>query len=134
MVIKPSISPVPKVWQKIRQNHSEHIDENGQKHPKLCSENNSPQDKYDLVLQTKNKNKIKMQQAKGDSTFDLWSQQTEEKFGYIPLGSLVLSTSDNRINAGSDPIKLNDITRDQNTFNFLSSQIQVPSQLNPDLW
>ena len=110
------------------------IAEDCQKHSKLCSENSAPDDKYDLALQTKNKNKIKMQQAKGDPTFDLWSQQTKQKFGYIPLGPLVLPTSDNKVNMGSDPIKLYDITRDQNTFNFLSTQIQVPSQLNPDLW
>ena len=132
--IKPSTNLVPKPRQKTCENHSENITEDCQKHSKLCSENSAPDDKYDLALQTKNKNKIKMQQAKGDPTFDLWSQQTEEKFGYIPLGPLLLPTSDNKVKMGSDPIKLYDIMRDQNTFNFLSTQIQVPSQLNPDLW
>ena len=80
-----------------------------------------------------------MQQAKGDPTFDLWDQQTEGKFLYIPLGPLALPTSlalpksDNKLNMGSDPIKLYDITRDQKTFNFLSTEIQVPSQLNSDV-
>ena len=72
--IKPNIGPVSKACQKTRQNHIEHTDEDCQKHSKLCFENNAPDDKYDLALQTKNKNKIKMQQAKGDPTFDLWSQ------------------------------------------------------------
>ena len=35
---------------------------------------------------------------------------------------------------GSDPIKLYDITKTQDNLNFLSNQIQVPSQLNPDIW
>ena len=72
--IKPSVGLLPKARQKTCQNHSENIGEDGQKHSKLCSENNAPDNKYDLALQTKNKNKIKMQQAKGDPTFDLQSQ------------------------------------------------------------
>ena len=114
--------------QKTRQNHSEHVDNKHQKHFKICPEHTTLDDKYDLALQTKSKNKIKLNQAKGDLTFQLWDQQTEEKFCFIPLGPLVLSQSDNKINMGSDPIKLYDITRDQNTFHFLSTQIQVPSQ------
>ena len=35
---------------------------------------------------------------------------------------------------GSDPIKLYDITRNETTFNFLSAQIQLDSQLNVDIW
>ena len=35
---------------------------------------------------------------------------------------------------GTDPVKLYDITRNEDTFNFMSSQIQVKSQLNPDIW
>ena len=45
--------------QKTRQNHSEHIAKSCQKHLKVCSENNTPDDKYDLALQTKSENKIK---------------------------------------------------------------------------
>ena len=42
--------------------------------------------KYDLALQTKNKNKIKMKQTSEDPTFQQWDQQNESKFGFIPLG------------------------------------------------
>ena len=120
--------------QKARQNHSKDTGEKCQKTRKFCSESYPPHDKYDLALQMKNKNKTKMEQAKGDPTFQLWNKQTESKFGYIPLGPLVLPESDKQVNVGSDPIKLYDITRSQNTFNFLSTQVQVPSQLNPDIW
>ena len=50
------------------------------------------------------------------------------------MGPLVLPLLDKKINIGSDPIKLYDITRNQSEFNFFSSQIQVHSQLNPDVW
>ena len=53
-----------------------------------------PDDKYDLALQTKNKNEIKMKQASEEPTFQQWDQQNGDKFGFIPLGSLVLPKSD----------------------------------------
>ena len=49
-----------------------------------------------------------------------------------PTGSP--SSTNNKIFCGTDPIKLYDITRKEITFNFMFSQIQVKSQLNPDLW
>ena len=97
---KPVLGRDVEVGQKSCQNNSEHIGENHQKHSKFCSKNNTTDDKYDLALQTKNKNKIKMQQAKEDPTFDLWDQQTEGKFGYIPLGPLAFPKSDKKLNKG----------------------------------
>ena len=35
---------------------------------------------------------------------------------------------------GNDPIKLCDITKNSDSFNFMFNQIQVKSQLNPDVW
>ena len=64
-----------------------------QKQSKMCSENDTLDDKYDLALQTKNKNKTKLKQASEDPTFQLWDQQNEGKFGFIPLGPLVLPQS-----------------------------------------
>ena len=45
-----------------------------------------------------------------------------------------MPNSDKRCNMGSDLIKLYDVTKNQVDFNFLTIQVQVPSQLNPDLW
>ena len=104
--------------QKTCQIHNKHVGKNCQKHSKMCSKYDTLDDKYDLALQTKNKNKIRLKQASGHPTFQLWEQQTEGKFGFIPLGPLVLQKSDNKISMGSDPIKLYDITRDKDTFNF----------------
>ena len=51
--IKPVLGHASQACQKTRQNHSEHIVENCQKHSKMCSESNTLDDKYDLALQTK---------------------------------------------------------------------------------
>ena len=91
-------------------------------------------DKYDLALQVKNKNQEKLQKAKSDPTYQKWNEQNKDKFGFIPLCPLTLPDTDKQIEKGSDPIKLYDITRNQETFNFLSSQLSVHSQLNPDVW
>ena len=87
-------------------------------------------DKYGLALQVKNKNKEKLNNAKTDPTYQKWNSQNDDKFGFIPLGPLILPTCDKQIKKGTDPIKLYDITRSQKTFNFLSSQVCVHSQLN----
>ena len=100
----------------------------------MCPNDFGTDDKYRLALQIRNKNKEKMRQASADPTFKTWNNQNEEKFGFIPLGPLVVPKSDKKRKLGSDPIKLYDATRSQTDFNFLTSQIQVPSQLNPDVW
>ena len=106
--------------------------QNCQKPSKLCPE--MPEDKYDLGLQVKSHNKDRLNQARSDPTYKKWSEQTDDKFGFIPLGPLVIPTSDKRTYLGSDPIKLYDLTRKETTFNFLSTQIQIHSQLNADAW
>ena len=93
-----------------------------------------PQDKYELALQVKKKNKDKIQLANLDPTFQKWAKQNPDNFGYIPLGPLLLPQTNSKKNCGTNPVKLYDITRRENTFNFMSSQIQVKSQLHPDVW
>ena len=92
------------------------------------------EDKYDLDLQVKMHNKHRLDQGKSDPTYKKWWEQTDEKFGVIPLGPLVMPTSDKRRHFGTDPIKLYHITRNEITFNYLSAQIQLDSQLNADMW
>ena len=127
----------------VEKNHSIHIagnekqggqkgGQNCQKQSKLCPE--TPEEKYDLGLQVKSHNKQRLEQARSDPTYKKWSEQTDDKFGFIPLGLLVIPTSDKRRYMGSDPTKLYDITRNETKFNFLSTQIQVDSQLNADTW
>ena len=67
-------------------------------------------------------------------TFQNWDAQNSEKFGFIPLGDLLLP-----------PIDLKNVTKEKvfdvhrqikasGTFNFMKSQIQISSQLKPDIW
>ena len=90
------------------------------------------EDKYDLGLQVKVHNKQRIYQARSDPTYKKWNEQTDGKFGFVPLGPLVIPNSDKRRYMGSDPIKLYDITRNETKFNFLSAQIQLDSQLKAD--
>ena len=133
-----------KVCQKsknVKKDHSIHIGQNAlqdcqkggqncQKQSKMCP--GAAEDKYDLGLQVKMHNKYKLDQGNSDTTYKIWWEQTEDKFGFIPLGPLVMP-SDKRRHCGSNPIKLSDITRNETTFNFLSAQIQLDSQLNVDM-
>ena len=91
-------------------------------------------DKYELALQVKNKSKEKLSDAKFDPTYQKWNSENKDKFGFIPLGPLIPPNTDKQIEEGLDPIKLYDITRNEKTFNFLSSQVRVHSQLNPGVW
>ena len=113
---------------------SKTIQEVDQKHVKMCPKNYPPEDKYELALAVKNKNKKKLQGASSDSTYQKWSDQNQQKFGFIPLGPLLLPKNNFQRVIGTDPIKVYDITKNSDTFNFMSSQIQVKSQLNPDVW
>ena len=127
----------------VEKNHSIHIARNEsqgcqkgarncQKQSKLCPQ--TPEDKYHLGLQVKSDNKLRLEQARSDPTYKKWSEQTDDKFGFISLGLLVIPTSDKRRYIGSDPVKLYNTTRNETKFNFLSTQIQLDSQLNADTW
>ena len=105
-----------------------------QKPQKFGSKMIGPQDKYELALQFKKKNKDKIQLANSDPTFQKWAEQNPDNFGYISLGPLLLPQTNSKKFCGTNPVKLYDITRRENTFNFMSSQIQVKSQLHPDVW
>ena len=72
--------------------------------------------------------------GQSDPTYGKWNEQTDDKFGFIPLGPLVIAESDKRRYMGSDPIKLYEVTKAETKPNFLSAQIQVDSQLNGGAW
>ena len=92
------------------------------------------EDKYDLELHTTNKNKMRIARAKQDYTYKLWSDQNPDKFGFIPLGPLVLPNTDRGIVMGPDPVLLYDAVKSQKQYNFLSSQVIVHSQLKYHEW
>ena len=91
-------------------------------------------DKYDLELRFKPKHRSKIQQAKASPTFKKWDHQIKGKFGFIPLGDLVLPNSDDRNPPMKDIIALHNIVKQSGTHNFIGAQIEVISQLDPDKW
>ena len=105
-----------------------------QKQLKLCPKNCPPEDKYELALAVKNKNKQKLQGASSGLTYQKWLDQNQQKFGFIPLGPLLLPTTNLKRVIGTDLIKLYNVTKNTDSFNFMSSQIQVKSQLHSDVW
>ena len=57
-----------------------------------------------------------------------------DKFGYIPLQEQIIPSRDHRNTSVNDVLKMHNIISESDTYNFLQCQIQVPSQLNADVW
>ena len=93
-----------------------------QKHGKICPKNYPPEDKYELAMAVKNKNKAKLQVASSDPTYQKWSDQNLQRFGFIPLGPLILPQKNCKHVLNADPIKLYDITKNSDLFNFMTTQ------------
>ena len=91
-------------------------------------------DKYDLALEVRNKNKQKIAMAKSNSTFQKWNQQNVEKFGFTPLNDLLIPQIDKSIDKGTDPIELYNWAKSNQGYNFITGQYVVPSQLNFKVW
>ena len=91
-------------------------------------------DKYDLDLRFRPRHRDKIVTAQDCVTFQKWDSQNSEKFGFIPLGDLMLP-SINLKNITEE--KIFDVHRRikaSGTFNFMKSQIQISSQLKADAW
>ena len=56
------------------------------------------------------------------------------KFGFIPLQDQVLPVTDNRNVHITEALESQKVVHSSGTFNFLKSQLQVPSLLNADVW
>ena len=83
---------------------------------------NTTNDKYDLDLKFKPKYKDIMDKIKSCPISKLWDSQTKDKYGFIPLGNQTIPDTD-----------LREVSNSGN-YNFMKSQIQVDSQLKPDIW
>ena len=87
-------------------------------------------DKYDLEP----KYRQRISEAKHNHIFQKWDKQMEEKYDFIPLGTIRLPKRDNRNPSIQDIKTLHETVKKSNNFNFMVSQIQVKSQLNPEVW
>ena len=118
----------------LKENNPNNDSSTNQKPGKSCPGGYLPEDKYQLALAIKNRNKQRLQKAISDPTHQKWLDQNTQKFGFVPLGPLLIPDSDLRLSSSRDPIKLYDITKNTNSYNFMAAQIQLKSQLNPDVW
>ena len=92
------------------------------------------EDKYILQAMFRPRHRDTIANASTIKTFQTWNAQNNDKFGFIPLGDLMLPES-NKKNTNKDSIfSIHDRICQSNTFNFMQAQFQVQSQLNPDVW
>ena len=91
-------------------------------------------DKYDLELKFKPRHRQRITEAKNNKMFQLWDIQTKDKYGFIPLGDQILPGKNENNMKNFDMKNLHQAVKNSNKFNFMGVQIQVPSQLNPDMW
>ena len=67
------------------------------------------EDKYDLELRFKPKHRQCITESKTCDTFKKWDQQTEDKYGFIPLGELDVPEFNEKNTFHSDLADLHDI-------------------------
>ena len=96
--------------------------------------NTDSSSKYDLPLRIKNKTITYKHVLPSCPTLQLWDAQNKFKFGFIPLGSQLMPDHVNPIDVDTDPITLHKIMIDSRAYNYLQNQINLKSQLNPDVW
>ena len=58
----------------------------------------------------------------------------EDKYGFVPLGDIRIPDRNNKNPSISNIKILHETVKNSKNFNFMDSQIQVESQLNPEVW
>ena len=113
--------------------------------PKVESHNqvasNSPMEadlqttsKYDLPVCFKDKKLDYANLMVTCPTLQLWDRQNAFKFGFIPMGKLDLPSTSRPSNVQAGPLTLHTMIKNSGQYNFKGCQINVKSQLNPDVW
>ena len=92
------------------------------------------EDKYSLDIHNKTRQKALLWQARDNTTFKKWQSQNEGKFGFIPLGDLILPNVNLANNSPDSPLDIHKRVRASHVPNFLGFQINVTSQLNIEAW
>ena len=121
--------------------HSNHLqaskNEIGPKRSK--TETNEYQDtdsftKYDIPIITKSKIQNCKSALPHCATLRLWHVQNKHKFGFIPLGDLLLPEHVLPREGGGDSISMHYCIKNSDNHNFMGEQITLKSQLTPDAW
>ena len=92
------------------------------------------EDKYDLELRFKPKYRQRITEAKHVRTFKNWDNQMQDKYGYVPLGDILVPEHNNKNPNIQDIKTLHEMVKKSKKFNFTDAQAQLQSQLNPDVW
>ena len=91
-------------------------------------------DKYDLELRFRPRHRNQIAYAKENCTFTRWNNQTQEKFGFIPLGDLTLPPIDLQKQSKEHIFYIHRRVKVSGTHNYMETQVQIQSQLKPDMW
>ena len=100
---------------------------NKESYPDSCS-------KYDLPLRIKNRSITYKQVLPSCPILQLWDVQNKFKFGFIPLGNQLMPDHLNPVDVDANPLALHNCMVESKEYNFLQNQINLKSQLNPDIW
>ena len=107
----------------------------GQNNNNTCTDSDSQSaSKYDLPLRLKDKKLDYTNIMASCPTLQLWDKQNAHKFGFIPLGELDVPPTSSPANVHTDPLTLHKTIKASGKYNFKKCQINVKSQLNPDVW
>ena len=90
--------------------------------------------KYDLPLRFRDKKFDYTNKMASCPTLQLWDKQNAHKLGFIPLGDLDVPPTLSPANVNTDPLTVHKIIKASGKYNFKKCQINVKSQLNPDVW
>ena len=92
------------------------------------------EDKYDLQAMFRPRHRSTITAAGTVKTFQTWNSQTTDKYGFIPLGDFMLPECNEKNQNDESIFNIHEKICRSGHFNFMKAQIQVKSQLNPDVW
>ena len=86
-----------------------------------------------MIYHCASKTKTRLYKPHG-LTLQLWDKQNAFRFGFIPMGELDVPPTSSPSNINADPLTLHTIIKVSGDHNLKKCQINVKSQLNPDVW
>ena len=96
--------------------------------------NVSVNSKFNLSLISRPQNRSRINNAKHTDIFQSWDAQNPQKFGFIPISDLILPNKDKHIPLQGNLLDARYAIARKGKHNFMGAQIEIPSQLNLDVW